>query len=146
MQVQIFVALAAGMVLPIQALINGKLAAGVGGAFVASTVSFILAALVLLLLQLVLGKSLPTMTQVSSLPALYWIGGVFGAVYVTGAITSVGVLGPTAAICLIIAGQIIGALTVDYFGILATTAKTLNMARIFGAFMVLGGAVIVISS
>ena len=146
MQFQIFVALAAGLVLPIQALINGRLAAGVGGAFVASNISFLVAAVVLLLVQLVLGKPLPSLAQLASVPALYWIGGALGAVYVTGAITSVSALGPTAAICLIIAGQILGALTVDYFGILAATAKSMSILRILGALLVMAGAVLVVTS
>jgi len=146
MQIQIFVALIAGMVLPIQALINGRLAAGVGGAFAASTISFLIAALVLLLVQLLMGKPLPAFAQVASVPAIYWIGGALGAVYVTGAITSVGTLGPTVAICLIIAGQIIGAVAVDYFGILSTTTNTMSLTRVVGALLVTAGAVLVVSN
>ena len=146
MQIQIVVALAAGLVLPIQAMINGRLASGIGGAFVASNVSFLVAAIVLLLVQLFLGKPFPTAAQITSVPLIYWLGGALGAIYVTGAITSVSALGPTAAICLIIAGQILGAVTVDYFGILASTAKAISQMRVLGALIVLAGAVIVVTN
>lgn len=145
MNIQIVIALLAGMVLPIQAIINGRLATGLGGAFIASNISFIVAALVLIAVQLALGKPFPTTSQIASVPPIYWLGGALGAIYVTGAITSVGHLGATSAICLIIAGQILGAIVVDHFGIL-TSSTSISPLRAIGAMAVLGGAVLVVTN
>ena len=146
MQIQIFVAILAGIILPIQALINGRLAEGVGGIVMASMLSFTIAALLLAFSQLIIGKTFPSFDQITTVPLLYWIGGFLGAVYVTGAITSVNALGATTAMCLIISGQILGALVVDYFVVVSATKILINIPRFIGAFLVLTGAILVVSS
>ncbi|MHA6642802.1 DMT family transporter [Mesorhizobium sp. A623] len=74
----ILMALAAGAVLPIQALINGRLSAGVGGAFLAGNISFVVSALVLALIQLGMNHPLPSLGQVSAIPLWAWVGGGAG--------------------------------------------------------------------
>ncbi|MGB3899664.1 MAG: DMT family transporter [Mesorhizobium sp.] len=140
----VLVALAAGAVLPVQALINSRLSAGVGGALLAGNISFFVAAFVLAAIQLGMNQPLPSIAQISSVPLWAWIGGALGAVYVVGSIQSVGAIGTTSAICLIIAGQIAAALVVDRFGLLGAVGHPLTLLRLFGACLVLAGAVIVV--
>lgn len=143
---QVFVALLAGLALSVQATINAGLAARIGGAFAASTVSFIVATLVLVAFHLVQGKPLPDRELVASVPLVFWLGGLLGAMYVTGAISSVGALGTSAAICLILAGQVVGALAIDYFGILSGTAKVITPMRLFGACLAVTGAMLAVTN
>lgn len=138
----VLTALAAGAVLPIQALVNGRLAAGLGSPLVAASISFLVATLALVAAQLLFGAPLPPQEQAASLPVWVWLGGLLGAIYVTGAIVSVGAIGATAAICLIIAGQIGAALLVDRFGLLGASSHPLGLLRLCGAGLVLAGAVI----
>ena len=140
----VLVALAAGAVLPVQALINSRLSAGVGGALLAGNISFVVAAFVLAAIQLGMNQPLPSIAQISAVPLWAWIGGALGAVYVVGSIQSVGAIGTTSAICLIIAGQIAAALVVDRFGLLGAVGHPLTLLRLFGACLVLAGAVIVV--
>jgi transporter family-2 protein len=144
MQSYIILALAAGIVLPIQAIINGRLSAAVGNPFFAANISFVVAAIGLILIQLVLRQSLPSMDRLSAVPLWAWFGGLLGVVYVVGAIVSVGNIGTTSAICLIITGQIAGALIVDQFGLLGAGSNPISAFRLFGAALVVGGAVIVV--
>ncbi len=143
---QVFVAFVAGLALAIQATINAGLAARIGGAFAASAVSFLVATLILVTVLVVQGRLLPTTDLLRSVPPIYWVGGVLGAIYVTGAISSVGALGTTAAICLILAGQVVGAILLDYSGVLSGTAKLISPLRLFGACLVLLGAVIAVTN
>lgn len=144
MQKYVLMALAAGAVLPVQALINGRLSAGVGGAFLAGNISFFVSALVLALIQLGMNQPLPSLAQVSAIPPWAWIGGALGTVYIVGSIISVGAIGTTSAICLVIAGQIAAALIVDRFGLLGAVGHPLTLFRLFGACLVVVGAVIVV--
>lgn len=143
---QVFVAFVAGLALAIQAAINAGLAARIGGAFAASAVSFLVATLILVTVLVVQGRLLPTTDLLRSVPPIYWVGGILGAIYVTGAISSVGALGTTAAICLILAGQVVGAILLDYSGVLSGTAKLISPLRLFGACLVLLGAVIAVTN
>lgn len=146
MQVQVLVAVVAGLALAMQATINAALAARIGGAFAASTVSFAVATVALVAIQLSQGKALPSSTDLASVPLVCWFGGLLGAMYVTGAISSVGALGTSAAVCLILAGQITAALVIDYFGLLTVTAKVISPMRLFGACLVLAGAMIAVTN
>ncbi len=143
---QVFVALVAGLALAIQATINAGLAARIGGAFAASAVSFAMATLILVTFLVVQGRLLPTTELLRSVPPIYWVGGVLGAIYVTGAISSVGALGTTAAICLILAGQVFGAILLDYSGVISGTAKLISPIRLFGACLVLLGAIVAVTN
>ena len=129
----LWLALAAGAVRPLQALINFRLAGSLGGALLAASVSFLVAAMTLLLVQLALRMPVPGAAQMASVPAWTWFGGMLGPVYVAGAIVSVGAMGPTSAICLIIAGQIGAALLIDQFGILGAAGHPVTLPRLFGA-------------
>ena len=140
----VLIALVAGSVLPIQALINGRLAAGLGSPLTAAGISFLVATLALMAAQLLLRTPLPPIEQAASIPGWVWLGGLLGAIYVTGAIVSVGALGTTTAICLVIAGQIGAALLVDRFGVLGASGHPLGLSRLFGAGLVLAGAIIAV--
>jgi len=144
MQSYIWVALLAGIVLPIQAIINRRLSVGVDNPFLAANISFIVAAIGLVVIQLILHQPLPTSARLSAIPLWAWFGGLLGVVYVVGAIVSVGAMGATTAICLIIAGQIAGALLVDQFGILGAASNPLTLMRLCGAGLVVAGAVLVL--
>ncbi|CAN5424224.1 DMT family transporter [soil metagenome] len=144
MQNYILIALAAGAVLPVQALINGRLSVGLGSAFMAGNISFFVATLGLLVAQLVMQQPLPSGAQASAVPLWAWFGGLLGAIYVVGAIVSVGAIDTTSAICLIIAGQIAAALVVDQFGLLSAASHPLTLLRLFGAGLVVTGAIIVL--
>lgn len=138
-----WLAIAAGAVLPIQALINGRLALGLGGPLPAANVSFAVAAVVLVAVQLVLRHSLPNGSQIAAIPLWAWLGGCFGVIYVAGAIVSVGSLGAAAAVCLMVAGQIGAALLADQFAILGVADHPVTLPRLLGAVLVAIGATIV---
>lgn len=139
-----WLAIAAGAVLPIQAIINGRLAAGLGGPLPAANVSFAVAAAALVALQILMRQSLPQGGQIASVPYWAWLGGFLGVVYLASAIVSVRSMGAASAVCLMIAGQICAALLIDRFAVLGVADHPVTLLRLFGALLVAAGAAIVI--
>jgi transporter family-2 protein len=137
-------ALIAGAVLPLQALINARLAAQIGGPILASAVSFQIGAIALFLLHGCLRLPWPASATLIAMPIWFWVGGFLGACYVTGATMSVPKLGAAGMVSLVIVAQVIGATILDQTGFLAVVSRELGSLRILGAFLLLAGAVLVV--
>src|SRR5690606_40382392 len=75
----------------------------------------------------------------SSFPAWIWAGGVIGASMVLAATVLVPRLGAGALFCLIVLGQVLGAMALDHFGVLGAQ-RPVDMARVAGALLVVVGA------
>jgi transporter family-2 protein len=140
----VVVALIAGAVLPLQALINARLAAEVGGPVLAAAISFQFGAVCLLLSQLVLRAPFPSLGTLSAMPIWLWIGGLLGACYVTGAILSVPKLGAAGMVSLVIVGQMVAALILDKTGFLNIETHGVGPGRLAGAGLLLVGALMVL--
>jgi len=134
--------LIAGMILPLQALMNGRLGQHLGGPVWAATVSFFIGTVGLLAYQAVQRASLPTVTQFSSVPAWLYVGGFLGAFYVASATIVAPKLGTTALFSLVIFGQLVASLLLDHFGVLSAANHPVNVMRVVGVLMVFGGAML----
>jgi bacterial/archaeal transporter family-2 protein len=133
----------AGAVLPLQALINARLALGIGNSLWAAAISFQVGALGLLLLQLALRAPWSELGRAGAIPAWIWTGGFLGAVYVASVIASVPRLGAASVISLVIFGQLMASLLLDHFGVLAPVSHPINFTRLIGAVLLLAGAILI---
>jgi transporter family-2 protein len=68
-----------------------------------------------------------------------WIGGVFGAIWVTVSIVAVPKVGTAVAFGAVIFGQLVGAMVLDTYGLLGVPRIPLNPWRIAGASLLLLG-------
>ena len=132
----------AGTLLPLQALINARLGALTQGALYASFVSFLVGTCLLGAMLLGSRTALLPQAPLSSLPAWIWLGGAFGASLVLASTAMVPRIGAGALVCLIVLGQVVGALALDHFGVLGAQ-RPADPLRIGGALLVLAGAVLV---
>ena len=139
----IAVVLLAGAMLPLQALINARLGQLTTGGLFASAASFAVGTAVMLLLVAAARPALPTIEQVTRLPAWIWLGGMLGAIYVLIATLAVPRLGAAALISLVVLGQMTGSILLDHFGVLHA-AQPVNMTRVLGAALVALGALLVV--
>jgi bacterial/archaeal transporter family-2 protein len=139
-----FVALLAGAVLPIQALINARLGMALGGPLWAAAASFAIGSMALVVSQLVFRAPIPTAAQVASTPPWIWVGGFLGAIYLGGAIASVSRIGAGAMTALIILAQISSSLAIDHFGVLVAHGHPLNAIRALGALLLVSGVVLIV--
>ncbi len=135
-----------GMILPVQFLINAKLSQGLGNALWATTISFIVGT-VGLLVWIAATRQLgaANWSGALALPWWAWIGGLLGAVYVTVTIVTVPVVGPTALVVLLVFGQMAAGTVLDHFGIL-THRDPVSLQKLLGLGLVLAGTWLVVKN
>jgi transporter family-2 protein len=136
------IAFAAGALLPLQALINARLGKQTAGALFASTCSFLVGTLALLAVLLVSRTPIPAVGTLQRLPAWIWLGGVLGAFFVFIATLAIPRIGAATMVALVVAGQMIGALLLDHYGVLQAP-QLVTPGRVLGAAMVLAGVFMV---
>ncbi|MCD9096305.1 DMT family transporter [Luteimonas fraxinea] len=139
----IVVAVLVGMLLPLQALLNARVGALTEGALFASFLSFAVGTFALGLVLLVTRTQLPSMRTLATLPPWLWCGGLIGAVFVFCGTLLVPRLGAAGMICLIVAGQLVGSLLLDHYGVLSQP-RPVDAVRLAGAVLVGIGALLVV--
>lgn len=139
----ILLAVVAGALLPLQALINAQLGQRTSGALFASFASFLIGTVALGIALLAMRTPMPAWQQSAGLPPWIWLGGVIGALFVVSATVLVPRLGAAALICLAVFGQLAGSLLLDHYGVLHAP-KPADAMRIAGAALVAIGALMVV--
>ncbi|OAS86203.1 MULTISPECIES: DMT family transporter [Metabacillus] len=138
----IIFAFIAGLALPAQVSINAQLKNYVGTPLLASTISFLVGLLVLLIGTLIhgswsLGKGLTTA------PWWIWTGGLLGAFYVLASIILIPRLGAATTIACVLAGQVVASIIIDHFGLLQVTVHHVTIPRMIGALLIIVGVILV---
>ncbi len=133
----------AGTLLPLQALINAHLAAGIKAPLMATFISFAVGTAVLFFVILAMRTPAPAAAQLGNLPWWAWLGGFLGAYFVLTATMAVPTLGAAGLTAIVIAGQLISSIALDHFGVLHTPTPV-TPVRIAGALMLMGGAFLVL--
>jgi transporter family-2 protein len=137
-------ALAAGMLLPMQFGINAQLARLFANPLVASTISFWVGTVTLTVLTLAVVRIWPPLPVLRETPPhIYLLGGLLGATFLTTNIFLVPRLGSAATLCLVIAGHLLAALLIDQFGWFNLALRAVSLGRATGALLVLIGAIMV---
>jgi len=137
------VALIAGIVLPIQTALNNRMAVTVGSPILGALISFMIGTLSIFAYALVSGESLSSLTSSKNAPAIAWIGGLLGAFFVTSTIILLPRIGVAMTVSLVIAGQMAAALVLDHYGLLGVPVKEMNLWRISGVLLIVGGVVLI---
>ncbi|MBT2287606.1 DMT family transporter [Paenibacillus albidus] len=135
-------ALLAGMALPIQFSVNSQLRTVVGSPIIASGISFIVGAIVLIIISL-FGKGLYVKKEWLEAPWWMWTGGLLGAFYVSATTILMPRIGAAATVGYVLAGQVIVSIIIDHFGLIGANMHAINVPRLLGALLVIGGVVIV---
>jgi transporter family-2 protein len=135
----ILLALLAGISVPTQAGINAQLGLWTKSPVLASTISFAVGTLTLVVYSLVTRIPLPLMASAGNHPWWIWFGGMLGAFFVTITIILVSKLGATTMVALILAGQLVASLLLDHFGALGYPVHPISLGRVAGVLMLCGG-------
>ncbi len=138
-----FLGLGAGCAMALQPAANGRLSSQCGHPLQASIISFGTGLLALLSVALLLRIGLPSVTNLRTLPAWAWGGGLLGTYMVTVSLTFAPVLGATRWIALVLTGQIILSLFLDHYGLFGYAQHGLSWSRIIGLLCLATGVVIV---
>ena len=135
-------AFAAGMVMPLQAALNGQLRGHLGSPYAAALVSFTAGMAVLAALAVALRAPWPE--NPAAVPWWLWIaGGTLGAGYIVLSIVLPPLLGVALTFGLIVAGQLAVSLTLDHFGLLGFVEHAINPWRVLGAALIVAGVVLI---
>ena len=137
------VALAAGIVLPVQFGVNSQLRTFVGGPVAAAAVSFVVGTVALALAALVVQRSIPEPDSIASAPWWAWTGGLLGAFFVLASIILTPRLGAATTIGLILTGQVLASMVIDHFGLIQVPVHHASFPRIIGALLIVAGVVMV---
>jgi len=132
---------AIGAILPLQGLVNARLATALHGPVMAAFVSFLVGSVVLGTWLLVARTPLGA-TPDARFPAWIWVGGVLGAIYVAVFTLLIPRVGAAAAICLAVFGQVVASMLLDHYGVLQAQ-RPADWTRVSGAILVLLGVLLV---
>lgn len=139
-------ACAAGVFVPLQAILNGQLKVATGSPIIASFISFAIGLILLILVTLVIQKKIVLPRNDSSgqrLPWWIYIGGLFGVLVVGGTAAIIGNLGSVLTTSLFLTGQLIMSTIIDYAGLFGLQKKKITVMRI-GAIIIMTAALFVI--
>lgn len=140
--IAIMLVVLAGGATALQAPTNARLAGAVLSPVNAAFVSFAVGTIALGIAALIL-QTRPDMSAARALPWYAWVGGLYGAVFVVAAAWAVPRLGVALTITLMVAGQLLISLVLDHFGALGVPRQPLNLGRLAGVALVIGGVLMV---
>jgi len=138
-----FLIAAVGLGLAVQAAVNARLGAVLQVPIASALWNFLLGTVLLAVLTAsgIFGR--PTLDSVTSGPWWAYIGGVFGALFVTTAILAVPRVGTAVTFGAVICGQLVGAMLIDSFGWLGVEPIPLNPWRVCGVILLIAGVVLI---
>lgn len=135
----------AGLVLPVQTLVNTRLRASTGTPFSSSLISFAVGTVTLLVIATAITGGTFGISQAFGEPLWIWFGGLLGVVALTGNILLFPHLGAVQTVVLPIAGQIMMGVVIDHFGFFDSPASPLTIVRAVGALVTLGGVIAIVA-
>lgn len=128
-------------VIPVQAIVNGRLGVVVDNRILAALISFV-GGTVALALILLATQGVPDLSG-KQIPWYLCTGGLLGAVFVTAVLTLVPHLGTARIIAATVVGQLIMSLIIDHFGVLGVPKAPINPVKIVGALLLIGGMLLI---
>lgn len=133
-----------GALISIQGPVNNALKVSVGSTPVfAAFISFMGGMLLLAVASVVVGERWSSVTRLADVPPWQLTGGAIGAVFVFGMAMLAPRIGLANMMSVIIAGQIVGSLVFDRFGVIGLEVREVTTARLVGAVLVIVGVLLV---
>ncbi len=139
----LIIALAAGMLAPLQAGLNGKMGRAIESPVYAALISFAVGTLVLFCYALATRIDFTNIRYAASTHWSVWSAGFLGAFYVTAAIILTPRLGAALTFGLVVAGQLIMAVFMDHFGLLGVSIQPLSWQRFAGIALITAGVLLI---
>jgi len=136
-------AVAAGVSLVVQQALNANLRTALNSAAWSGFMSYFLGVLCMAALALVMRDPIPSMATAARIPWFAWSGGLFGAIFIGLGIFLVPRLGAATFFALLIAGQMLGSIAFDHFGVLGVPVHPVSAVRIAGAALLVAGVVLI---
>jgi transporter family-2 protein len=136
-------AVAAGVSVLVQQVVNANLRMEIGSPWWAGFVSYFVGTVAMLAMALLLKEPWPSMELAHRSTWISWAGGLFGATYIAISIFLLPRYGAATVIALMVTGQMVGSLVFDHFGLLGVPVHEVNPVRLAGAGMLIAGVVLI---
>jgi len=125
------------------AAMNAQLNASLANRWLASTVSFALITAFFICVFAMFPSPLPAPNDLASMPWWAPLGGLVGAVQVYAGLTLVNKVGAGPFVGFTVTAALIASLAVDHFGLFRMPVHTINLWRILGAGLMVGGIALI---
>lgn len=136
-------ALGAGVSVATQQVLNGNLRTALNSPAWAGLVSYAVGLLTMIIMVIALRERIPSWKTMADVPWYAWSGGVFGGAFILLVILLLPSLGAATLFALVIAGQVLAAVTLDHFGAFGLTPHPISTARLAGAALLIAGVVLI---
>lgn len=147
----LIIAVATGLLMPIQSRVNGALGVQLDDPFAAALVSFVVGLAALTLIHLVFpgprkaAQSIPRIIAQRRFPWWYLGAGAVGAFVVVSQSTAVPIVGVALFTVSLVTGQTMGSMVVDRFGFGPAGPRKISALRLIGALLTLVGVLWAVS-
>jgi transporter family-2 protein len=133
----------AGASIVVQQVLNANLRAALNSAAWSGFASYAVGLVCMVALIVALRDPVPSIATMTRIPWWAWSGGLFGALFIASAILLVPHLGAATFIALLVTGQMLASVTFDHFGWLGLAQRTIDLPRLIGVAMLVGGVVLI---
>ena len=134
-------AIGAGALIALQPGMNADVARRLGNPFAAAFISILVAFLVALSYVIATRQTI-SWTAMSAVPWYLWFAGAIGTVFVAATLWLAPILGAAGLFAAIVAGQMIMAMAIDWFGFGPYQSQGLDPWRLLAVGLVLAGVVL----
>lgn len=139
----ILLAIAAGVSIVVQQVLNSNLRASLNSAAWSGFVSYLVGVACMALLALALRDPLPSAATAARIPWWAWSGGLFGAIFIGLSILLVPQLGAATFLALLVTGQMLASVAFDHFGWLGLAQRPIDATRLIGVALLIAGVVLI---
>ena len=136
-------ALGAGASVATQQVLNGNLRTALNSPAWAGLVSYAVGLATMIVTVIALRERIPSLKVAADVPWYAWSGGVFGGVFILLVILLLPSLGAATLFALVVAGQVLVAVTLDHFGAFGLTPHPIGAARLAGAALLIAGVFLI---
>jgi len=126
-----------------QQAVNANLRAEIGSPWWAGFISYLGGTIVMLLFAIVLREPWASKQMLQRSHLISWSGGLFGGIYIAISILLIPRLGAAIVIGLIVAGQMLGSLAFDHFGLFGIPVHPASLPRLAGAALLITGVILI---
>ncbi len=139
----IFLAIAAGASIVVQQVLNANLRTALNSAAWSGFASYFVGLICMAVLAIALREPAPQIAAIARIPWWAWSGGLFGAIFIGLAILLIPSLGAATFIALLVTGQMLASVTFDHFGWLGLAQRSIDLPRLIGVAMLIGGVILI---
>lgn len=135
--------LAAGASIVMQQALNANLRTALNSAAWSGFVSYFVGLVCMIVLIVAFRDPIPTAGIAARIPLWAWSGGLFGAIFIALGILLLPKIGAATFIALLVAGQMLASVAFDHFGLLGLTQRSVDLPRLIGVALLIGGVLLI---